>query len=46
MQTHELTHATALVAEGRDGDTPTLIHFAQDLAGGYPHLIEKDLIEL
>src|SRR5262249_16061766 len=46
MQTHELTHATALVAEGRDGDTPTLIDFAQDTALGHAHLIEKDLIKL
>src|SRR5262249_26081582 len=46
MQTHELTHAAALVAESRDGDAPTLMDFAQDTACGYTHLIEKDLIEL
>src|SRR5262249_24104875 len=46
MQTHELTHAAALVAESRDGDTPTLIDFAQDSACGHTHLIEKDLVEL
>src|SRR5262249_24440283 len=46
VQAHELAHTAALVAQGRDGDTPTLVDFDQNMAFGHTYLIEKDLVEL